>query len=79
MHRTTILLPKDLQRRAARRARELGLSLGALVRRLLEEALRRPGSESGPDALLADDVVFDGPAPQDASEHHDEHLYGRAP
>jgi hypothetical protein len=35
MHRTTILLPEDLQARAEAHARRLGISLGELIRRQL--------------------------------------------
>jgi hypothetical protein len=76
MNRTSILVPPELRNRADRRARQLGISFGELVRRalaaMLDEALE---VETG-DAFLAEGAVYDGDAPGGASIHHDEHLYG---
>ena len=73
MHRTTILLPNDLHRRAGREARALGISLSELIRR----------------RLAADEVVeraerprffarqpWTGQGPSDAAANHDSYLYG---
>lgn len=72
MHRTTILLPPDLQREAQGEARRLGISLGELIRRRLRQPSssdrqekprffhRRPWADSGPT---------------DTAAHHDRYLY----
>lgn len=74
---TTIMLPEPLKALAQERARELGVSLGELVRESLERHLDVPGNRLE-DPLFADVPVYDGPAPEDLSEEHDRHLYGTA-
>ena len=80
MHRTQLLLPPDLHRRAAQAARARRVSLGSLVREALAEYLARAGSaQPAPDAikevLLAE--PFDDPRPDRAlSVDVDYHLYG---
>jgi hypothetical protein len=78
MHRTTVMLPVDLKQRAEKRARNLGVSLGTLVRTSLERALEEPASASAPDPLLASQAVFTGATPSDLSSGHDDWLYGEA-
>ena len=75
MKRTTVMLPETLRARAIRRARKLGISLGAFVRRSMEAMLAGPDAVEK-DLLLADDAVFDGPVPEDLAEHHDRCVYG---
>jgi hypothetical protein len=77
MKRTTIMLPEDLQVRAARRARKLGVSLGAFIRRAMESALRTTKGTADEDPLHGDDATFDGIAPSDLAARHDEYLYDR--
>ena len=55
-----------------RRADELGISFGELLRRALEAALAQP-AQADP---LFDDVVHDGPVPDDLAQSHDRYLYG---
>jgi hypothetical protein len=80
MHRTQLLLPRDLHRRAAEAARARRVSLGSLVRQALAEYLARSGStQPAPDAvkevLLAE--PFDDPAPDPGlSVNVDHYLYG---
>jgi hypothetical protein len=76
MKRTSVLLPPDLRNRADRRARQLGISFGELVRRALVRMLESAGTADGGDAFLADGAVHRGDAPDGASIHHDDHLYG---
>ena len=78
MHRTTIMLPRNLKERAAREARERGVSLGELIRESLSAFLRRDPEATTEDPLIADCAVFDGPVPADTSEDHDDQLYGPA-
>ncbi|MEW6489876.1 MAG: CopG family transcriptional regulator [Thermodesulfobacteriota bacterium] len=78
MHRTTIMLPDDLRNRAVRRAEDMGVSLGELVRVSLDALLSRPERAQG-DPLYADDTVYRGEAPADLSAAHDLHLYGEEP
>jgi hypothetical protein len=76
MKRTTVMLPEELRARAARRARKLGVSLGEFIRRAMESLLRAQ-SPAGDDPLLRDDAVYEGPAPRDVAERHDDYLYDR--
>lgn len=75
MTRTTIMLPERLKARAQERARELGVSLGELVRDSLEQRLDVPADRLQ-DPLFAEAPVYHGPAPKDLSEEHDRYLYG---
>jgi hypothetical protein len=72
MKRTTIMLPEELRRRAASRAKQRGISLGELIRDSLDTAL--PGVSYEEDPLF-EDVIFDDPAPRDLSANHDRYLY----
>lgn len=74
MHRTTIMLPPELHRRAAKVAAARGLSLGELIRKLLEAETRE---DEGEDALFADARTFAGSP--DLAARHDEELYGAEP
>lgn len=75
MHRTTIMLPDELRRRAHAVAREEGISVGELIRRLLVESFRDRGLVAEEDPLFADAAVFAGEAPSDLAAEHDRHLY----
>ena len=60
MKRTTIMLPRDLESRAKRHARDQGITLSELVRRALAEKIDRA-------AGAGRDPVFQlGPAPRGA-------------
>lgn len=74
MKRTTIMLPEELRRRAALRAKQRGISLGELIRLSLDGAL--PGAAYAEDPLF-ENVIFDGDAPRDLSAKHDKYLYDR--
>jgi len=80
MHRTQLLLPRDLHRRAADAARARRMSLGNLVREALKEYLARTGGVE-PSADAVDDILFgepfDDPEPdRRLSVDVDHHLYG---
>lgn len=75
MKRTTIMLPADLKARAMHAAREHGVSFGEFLRRALDDALRARGGTYD-DPVFADAAVFEGPAPANLSDEHDDHLYG---
>jgi hypothetical protein len=75
MTRTTIMLPEELKVRAQEKAREVGISLGELLRESLELRLGVPGDRLE-DPLFSNVPVYDGPAPEDLSEEHDRYLYG---
>ncbi len=77
LKRTTVMLPSDLRRRAFHRAKERGVSLGALIRESLDAALPRTAQAAGDDPLFADGAVFRGAAPRDLARHHDRYLYGK--
>ncbi len=77
MHRTTLMLPSELKARAQQRARDLGVSLGELVRRAIESELgRSPARRRTEDPLFADPAVWSGDAPLDGATNHDRYLYG---
>lgn len=80
MHRTQLLLPSDLQRRAAELARARGMSLGGLVRAALQEYLTRSSGtdtrDEDVDAILLAEP-FDDPDPDPRlSTDVDHYLYG---
>jgi len=80
MHRTTILLPEDLRRRAESVAASQGLSLSELIRRQLAK-VASPATKS---PSRRDDPLFknwkpSGKAtPRDLSTDHDRYLYDEA-
>jgi hypothetical protein len=75
MLRTTIMLPPELKRRAVLRARAEGVSLGELIRRSLESAIRDGPGTRGRDPLFADGEMYNGEVPADVVENHDRYLY----
>jgi hypothetical protein len=80
MHRTQLLLPRELHRRAAEAARARRMSLGNLVREALAEYLARSGGVE-PDADAVDAVLmaepFVDPTPDSRlSVDVDHYLYG---
>lgn len=77
LKRTTVMLPSDLRRRAFRRARERGVSLGALIRESLDAAISRAVPTATEDPLFSDGAIFRGAAPRDLARHHDRYLYGK--
>lgn len=73
MHRTTILLPDELRRRADREAKALGISLSELIRRRLaadgeQENVVRPRFFAR--------QPWPGSGPTDTAANHDSYLYG---
>jgi hypothetical protein len=82
MHRTQLLIPPELHRRAVQAARARRLSLGHLVREALAEYLARsggvqPASDAIDEVLLAE--PFDDPDPDPGlSTNVDHYLYGAA-
>lgn len=80
MHRTQLLLPRDLHRRATEAARARRTSLGNLVREALSEYLARTGGVE-PSAEAVDEILlgkpFDDPQPDPRlSVDVDHYLYG---
>lgn len=74
MHRTTILLPDDLKRRAAGFARQQGISLAELIREALEAQLAAK-VKFADDPLFAALEPIDSDAPADLAANHDYYLY----
>lgn len=75
MIRTTVMLPESLKNRAQQEAREMGISLGELIRQSV--ALRlEAGPHPAGDPLFTDVPVYNGPVPADYSREHDRYLYG---
>ena len=80
MHRTQLLLPRELHRRATEAARARRMSLGNLVREALKEYLARTGGVE-PSAEAVDEILlgepFDDPEPDpQLSTDVDHYLYG---
>ncbi len=80
MHRTQLLLPPELHRRAAAVARARRMSLGHLVREALGEYLARAGDvqpfpEAVEEVLLSEPFDDPDPDPQ-LSKDVDHYLYG---
>jgi hypothetical protein len=80
MHRTQLLLPAELHRRAAQVARARRTSLGNLVREALAEYLARSGSVQPSDEAVTEVLLappFDDAKPDPAlSTDVDHYLYG---
>jgi hypothetical protein len=80
MHRTQLLLPRELHRRAAEAARARRMSLGHLVREALADYLARSGGVE-PTAEAVEEILlgepFDDPEPDPGlSVDVDHYLYG---
>ena len=78
LNRTTIVLPQDLKARAIRLAKQLGISLGELVRQSLASQLKPVGRQASLDPLLADHAVYSASTPKDLAKNHDAYLYGES-
>ena len=83
MKRTTIMLPEDLQTRAAERGYDEGLSFAGVVREALEtylgataEMRARADGTPAADPFFADRSVYRGKTPIDTAKNHDRYLYG---
>lgn len=72
MEKTTIHLPADLKRKAENEAREKGISLGELVRQLLNRMIQQQDK----DPFFENTLVFKGNSPKDIASNHDKYLYG---
>lgn len=76
MHRTTILLPEDLKRRASKLARREGVSLAELIRSALEERLAaRTSWANDPLWKALEPMDFLPDSPTDLAANHDAYLY----
>ena len=70
------MLPEELHRDAMRRAQELGISFGEVVREALRSMLKREsGMVREGDSLFADTASYAGDSAPDTAEKHDDHLY----
>ena len=79
MQRTTIMLPVDLKEKVMRLISKTHISLGELIRRLLEEKISETSNRKNlEDSFFSDNAVFKGKTPQDLSTRHDDYLYGEA-
>jgi hypothetical protein len=75
MHRTTILLPPELRRKADKEAKALGISLSELIRRRLSgDGAGDHGTKSKPRFFSR--KPWQGSGASDMAANHDEHLYG---
>ena len=79
MHRTQLLLPPELRRRAVEAARARGTSLGGLVREALTDYLARTGAAPSSDSIegvLLTDAFEDSDPDPHLSRDVDHYLYG---
>jgi hypothetical protein len=76
MTNVTIPLPEDLKELAERTAADRGTSLEQFVRETLERRLGRLSLSWSEDPFFADREVYEGPAPADGAERHDDYIYG---
>lgn len=67
------MLPENLKIKAMNFARSEKMSLGELIRELLQKKLQTKTSQR--DCFYAEDLVFSGELPKDLSENHDDYLY----
>ena len=73
MHRTTIMLPADLRRKADREAKALGISLSELIRRRLGAGdLPEPGAKP----KFFSRQPWAGAGGTNVAANHDQYLYG---
>jgi predicted DNA-binding protein len=74
--RTQITLDTEQHRRVRRRAAELGVSMAAYLRSIIDRELRDDGPRADVSAILdLGDSRVDGAAPQsDVAEHKDAYL-----
>lgn len=76
MHRTAVMLPNDLKIKAENLARTQGLSLGAFIRKAMNELLKQyERNQNTQDPLFADKHFYTGASPKDLAAHHDDYLY----
>jgi len=74
MHRTTILLPEDLRRKAEIEARTLGISLSELIRRRIASS---PQQQTASRAAFFTRKSWVDSGPTDMADNHDRYLYGQ--
>jgi hypothetical protein len=77
MHRTTIMLPDTLKKRAEERARLMKISLGEFLREAAEKMLQQEERKWLDDPLASNAFVVAEPGPSDVSENVDRYLYGK--
>jgi hypothetical protein len=76
MHRTTIMLPESLKRRASKLARREGVSLAELIRSALEERIAaRTDWANDPLWKALEPMDFPPDSPTDLAANHDKYLY----
>ena len=75
MNRTTIVLPPELKFEAQRLAHELHVSLTQLIREALEAQIKKFSKKRDSNPFFEDRQFFQGKAPKDLSENHDDYLY----
>jgi len=75
MHRTTLLLPEDLHRRAAKVARQRGMTLGLLIRQCLAREIALDQQDLIADPFWSEPPTFRS-GRKDLSTRHDDELYG---
>jgi hypothetical protein len=77
MHRTTIMLPPSLKKRAEQRARQMKISLGEFLREAAEKLLDQEDRKWLDDPLAGGEYIITRPAPAHMSENVDRYLYGK--
>lgn len=77
MHRTTILLPENLQREAEIFAQSRGVSLSELIRQQLQAVIKKKTRKKrSDDPFFKRFKPWEGLGPIDMAMNHDDYLYG---
>ncbi len=78
MHRTSILLPLELKRKAELEAGKKGISLGEMIRRGLKSDIDGSRHQSTVIPAFFQRQPWGKKTPVDLSAHHDDYLYGES-
>lgn len=74
MHRTQISLQSEQYERLTEEARQLGISMSALIRQLIDEHIARHPQQEDP---LKDLIGIAEGSGEDISGQHNDYLYGK--
>jgi len=70
------MLPGDLKGKALFKAREMGISLGELIRKSIENFIEQQNVNRDYDPFIYDNEFYEGEIESDLSVNHDKYIYG---
>lgn len=76
MNRTTIMLPVELKIKAEKKAKQMHISLGELMRLATKHFIEKQERKKLDDPLITGDFIIREPGPSDVSSNIDHYLYG---